>query len=239
MICNLKTLGLMAVAALAMSATLASAAQATEGNGFYTCGKTPSTHTTCKIHGEQYGTAAENYLEFGGQKVTCENAGVTMTAHMPTGTSTHLTVTYHTKDCTAEGLPATVNMNGCTYTWTRPTTSGGFPPWDATEDLVCPAGQSIDIEVFLFGTATGSHSVNVCTMKVLPKNGLTNTKGGAGTKNGKDDLTVTTRVTNTKYEGSGSCGASAGENGVGSHNTTVTATGPLGELEDLWLSHSG
>jgi hypothetical protein len=238
MIRNLKALGLMVVAALAISAMFVSAAQATEGNGFYTCGKTatPNVHTTCNVHGEQYGTVAENFFEAGGQKVTCENAGVTFTAHMPTGTSTHLTVTPHYKDCSAEGLPATVSMNGCTYTFRRPTTSGKTHPWDATVDLVCPAGKSVDIEVFLFGTPTGSHTVNACTVKVLPKNGLTNSEASVNTTGAKDDLTLTANITNVKYERTGSCGASSGENAKYVSKVTVTAKGAAGEAEDLWLS---
>jgi hypothetical protein len=240
MIRNLKALGLMAVAALAMSAMFASAAQANNaGTGTYTCGKTsPLTHTTCIIHGEQYGTTAENFFEAGGEKIHCENKGVTYTSHSANGTSADLTVTPHYKDCTtASNLPATVTMNGCTYTFTRPTTTGGTPKWDATVDLVCPVGVvGVDIHVYLFGTPT-SHSVQVCTITVLPKNNMTGTTAEAGVKETKDDLTVKANITKIKYEKSGSCGAESAETAIFKSNITVTAKNAAGEPDDLWLSH--
>jgi hypothetical protein len=241
MIRNLKALGLMAVAALAMSAMFASAAQANNnGTGTYTCGKTatPNVHTTCNIHGEQYGTIEENFFEAGAEKIHCPNSGVTYTSHSANGTSADLTVTPHYKDCTtSSNLPLTVTMNGCFLTLTRPTTTGGTPKWDATVDLKCPAGVvGVDIHIYLFGTPT-SHSVQVCTMTVFPKNNMTGLTAEAGTKAGKDDLTVKTNITAIKYEKSGSCGAETAETGILKSNITVTAKNAAGEADDLWLSH--
>jgi hypothetical protein len=233
MIRSLKALGLVVIAALALGAMLDSVAPANTGTGVFTCGKTPNTHTSCTLHGGL--TGAENFFEAAGQKTTCENQGVTYTS-AATGTNNDFTLTAHFKDCAQEGLPVTVNMNGCTVTTTQPTTTGVGSQYDGTADIVCPAGQTVDIETFLFGTPTGSHSVNVCTIKVLPKNGLTNTTAVAGTSGGKDAIAVNVNVTNLKYERSGSCGAASGENARLVGALTWTAKSLAGEPEDVWLS---
>jgi hypothetical protein len=233
---NVKALGLMVVAALSVTALIDATALANTGTGVFTCGKTPSTHTACILHGAQFGTAAENYFEpVGGMQILCENAGVTYTANA-TGTNKDVPVTPHYKDCTSEGLPATVNVNGCTGTITQPTTTGVGAQYDGTVDIVCPVGMSIDIEVFLFGTPTGSHSVNVCTVKILPKNGLTSTVAEVGTSGGKDDIVVKTNITNIKYERTGSCGTASGESGKLASTVTWTAKNAANEPDDVWLS---
>jgi hypothetical protein len=237
MIHNLKALGLMVVAALAVCAMLASAAEANQGfTSTFTCGKTfPLFHTTCLLHGEQVGTPEDNYFETsGGSKVQCENAGVTYTGHMADGTASEITVTPHYSDCTMEELPAVVTMNGCTFTLTRPTKTP--TDYHGTVDLVCPAGQVVVIHRYLFGTSTGSHMFDACTITILPKVGLTEVTYTTGVKNAKDDIKIDVNINNLIWTKEGGCGHSEGTAGKFVSTVTVTAKNVAGEPDDLWLS---
>ncbi|HST70733.1 MAG TPA: hypothetical protein VLI94_13885 [Solirubrobacterales bacterium] len=124
MICKLKTLGLAMVAVLAMSAFVASAAQAQ-----YTASSYPTTAT------------AESSL--GNDVFTTEGGTVECASHFE-GTlneaSTTLTVTPTYTNCKAFGFAsATVTMNGCAYVFHRVSKSSS----DVT--IECPAGKVITI----------------------------------------------------------------------------------------------
>ena len=251
MIRNIKMLGLLVVAALALSAVIASAAQAETGT--YTAGLTPSTHTTSTLTGEQEGTSEWNHFVAFGQQITCENQGVHYHGTISGGVATQVTITPTYADCTAEGLPETVTMNGCDYIFTRPVTDTG--KMTAKADLTCPAGKSIDIEVFLFGTPTGSHTTKVCTIKVFAtgpeteEGGVKHTVqelGGHVTytpgkrKVGEkeyDDMTVDATITGISAEESSTCGSAKTEEAQ--FTSTVTLFGEeevSNNPHDIWIS---
>jgi hypothetical protein len=245
MIRNLKVLGLMAVAALALSVMVASTAQAAP-NGILTAGLTPGTHTSVILTGEQYGAATENYFEtFSGSRIHCENSGVKFIGSS-TGTSTRVTGVSPTyKDCvatTAAGtLPATVTANECTYSFNQPEAQGGDTTWKSTVDLVCPAGKSIEVEIYQTGTSTAHHT-KLCTITLEPKTNMSHVlfhnKPAEGIT--KDDLTAKITLSGISYE----------EHGVlcpdGNtvtrtdwfYNSTVTikAEQADGTQDDLWIS---
>ena len=133
MIRNLKALGLLFVAALAMSAVAASGAQAEEGDpGTFTAGKTGGEpeHTHSEIVGTQVGTAHDNHFITEEGSVNCTNSGVSYTGTTETGTETELTITPNYEECwtyttvdpeTIEtGLPVTVKTTGCDYNFNQP-----------------------------------------------------------------------------------------------------------------------
>jgi hypothetical protein len=122
---NLKALGLAVVAVLAMSAFVASAAQASN----FTAAKYPTVIKGVQINGEHNFTAA-------GTGVKCKEAAFSGEA---TGPTKDLTISAAYGTCKDEifGLSATVTMNGCNYTFTEPA-SGEV-------DLVCPAGKIVEV----------------------------------------------------------------------------------------------
>jgi len=237
MIRNIKALGLVALAALVVGATAAQAVP----NGVYTAGITsPLTHTTSNLHGEQYGTAAENFFKTPASEFNCENTGVTFSGTISNGTATSMVAVPSYKDCTANGLPATIIINGCTYTLDQPEAiEGGDTTWSNTVDLVCPGGKAIELEVFLGGTKT-AHNTKICTITILPANNMgqviSHNIAGAGGK--KDDITVTADVSNIPVEEHGAaCPDGNTKAVVGTYKNSVTLTGKnaSGELDDVWV----
>ena len=124
MIRKFKTLGLAMVAVLAMSAFVASAAQAQ-----YTASSYPTTATA---------TSA-----LGNDVFTTEGGSVECASHFQgtlTEASSTLTVTPTYTSCKAFGFAhATVNMNGCAYVFHRTSATSS----NATVE--CPAGKSITV----------------------------------------------------------------------------------------------
>jgi hypothetical protein len=126
MLRNLKTLGLALVAVLAMSAVVASAASAAN----FTAASYPVTYSGSQAATEPHVFIADGY------ETTCKNAEFSGSASAASSTAT-LTPTY--SECTAFGLSATVDMNGCSYTFHLASTS------KADADLNCPAGAEVEI----------------------------------------------------------------------------------------------
>jgi len=124
MIRKFKTLGLAMVAVLAMSAFVASAAQAQ-----YTASSYPATATA---------TSA-----LGNDVFTTEGGTVECASHFEgtlTEASSSLTVTPTYTSCKAFGfVSATVNMNGCAYIFDRESASS------SAATVECPAGKSIQV----------------------------------------------------------------------------------------------
>jgi len=131
MIRNLKSLGLALVAVLAMSAMVASAAQAVPQ---YTGSAYPTTGTGSNTSG------SETFTTEGGT-VQCDSHFVgTLSAANST-----LTVTPSYSNCTAFGfINADVHENGCTYVF-HASSKLGTDHYSSTVDVVCPAGAQMVI----------------------------------------------------------------------------------------------
>ena len=122
-----KALGLALFATLALGAVMASAASATE----FTAASYPVKYTGTQASTEPHVFTADTY------ETTCKDASFSGEAEK---TSTTATLTPVYKECTAFGLSATVNMNGCDYLFHL-----GAEGNNATVDLVCPAGKDVTI----------------------------------------------------------------------------------------------
>jgi hypothetical protein len=248
---NLKALGLALVAVLALSAMAASAAQAEVEKGTFTAGITPSKHTTSTLHGKQIGEPKDNFFEINKEeagRVTCTNSGVSFTSILVGGTATKLTVAPTYTECLSTSLPTTVNTNECDYTFTQPETIEGGK-YTGKADLFCPAGQKIEIDVYLEGKLheEATYKTKACHIEVFPKEGEEQELGGhiiytvnkevevtTGVK--KDDVTVEATIEGIHWKKSGLCGAKEGNDGVYKNKVTVTGTSLLTQHQDVWIS---
>jgi len=210
MIRNYKAFGLALVAMLALGAFVAQAASAkpltVEG-----VAKGSTVHFT----GDQ--ETGHKFTSDSGT-VTCAKAVFDATAVTgESGAINELTVEPTYSSCTAFGFAtAHVNMTGCTYTFTTPTSLGGGQVTWGNEQLhiACPAGVTgIDITPTSFG-------VSICTQWVeaqTPTTGHVVGKNVAGSV--PMDVTLEATLTGIHYHGSGGiCGDS-------STHTNATYTG--------------
>lgn len=164
--CNLKSLGLALVAVLAVTAVVASAAQATPE---FTASAYPST-----------GTGSN---EAGGETFTTEAGTVRCDSHFEgqlTEADSTLKVSPTYTDCAAFGfLNAVVDTEECSYVFhaTEKVEAGVY---NSHVDVSCPEGQSIKI------------SGGTCKAKIESQEGLTTVK----TTNVIGDITVQPNVPN-------------------------------------------
>jgi hypothetical protein len=139
-----RALGLTLMAALALVAFAASAAQAVQ---------TPEFHVStapANIMGEQIGI--QSFSTVNGN-VTCNIAEFNGSTNVTTTASQ--TLTPHYENCTAFGFPATVNTNGCTYTFTLVKNSS---PATANVNINCAAGKAITVVGAGCTTTVGSQN---------------------------------------------------------------------------------
>jgi hypothetical protein len=183
MIRKFKALGLALVAVFAMSAVVASAAQATAGT-LTAEGKTVI--ATAEQVGEHEFVLTDHETEPGKFANTkCKKAVFTGTAGVTDGATS---VTAHPvyTECTAFGQPATITTTGCDYVLKTGTpTAGG---WHVTTDVVCGAFSVIKI-------VTGTCEVTVDSQTGLNTSEATNS-GGGGTAM---DLLLHTNITGIHY----------------------------------------
>lgn len=134
MLRDLKILGLMLVAILAMSAVVASAASATD---MFTLESSPTTLT-----GKQE-APNNNKFKIVGQTVQCETATFDATV---SGTAvseiTSIAPTY--SGCTLAGVPTTIDTNGCKYALFGNTDANGHGEVRIEK---CEAGKAIKITI--------------------------------------------------------------------------------------------
>jgi hypothetical protein len=128
---KLKALGTALIAVFAMSAAFASMASADE----LTSEISPVTITGLGGLGAEINKLS--FPEVGNTECTSSSYQVTTT--IPT-TSVSATPTY--AGCTSLGFPASIHMNGCSYTLTIEPGSGGTY---LIGSVVCPAGQEITV----------------------------------------------------------------------------------------------
>jgi hypothetical protein len=151
MIRNLKALGLLVVAAFAMTAIGASAAHAQPANfqaGSY----------TATVRGVQ---TTENTLSNGIRSVSCATAN--LTGGLPAA-STTITIESSYSNCTGNGnTTATVTTNGCDYTLhvvTKTATDTGT----GSVTIMCPPGQAIQVDIWATGKA--HNEPKLCRLEV-------------------------------------------------------------------------
>lgn len=207
---NLKAIGLTLVAMFAMSAFVASAAQA----GQFTAGESPAVLT-----GEQTTHNGETLHLFtaGLRKVQCKTALFEGTSTVPTTT---LTIEPTYSNCESAGLPATVTLNGCDYLFNEPEANGA--DFKGTVNIVCPAGKTIEVHIYS-SAANHTAGTSLCTITVEPatklgSNTYTNVAGSP------DHVTVTSEVANIPVKIHGSaliCGTATTSTYTG--GTTVKA----------------
>lgn len=203
----------MLVAALAMSALVASAAQAVPYTGLDGSSKNVET----VIHGTQVGSHSFT-AGSGFGAITCSTA--VFDGLSATGNSSTLSITPTYSGC-KDSFSRTVDvtMEGCTYLFNTPSGSGST--YTGSVNLVCPAGKSVIIHV------TSSPSTVACTVTVHAQTNLTsnhyeNIAGSPST------VTVKTDITNLQTTTSGgffNCGVTDGTHNDGSYVGHSTVSG--------------
>jgi hypothetical protein len=175
---NLRALGPIAIAALAIAIVPASAAQAEGAKGILSTGATPSTYQPATLVGKQYGTpGVKNRIKitgFGDERIfTCDE--VTFTGTVTDGKATTLTITPDYAKCQVKNnmgtFPVTVFMNGCDYILEQPETVAPLNTgkYEGGMELFCPIGKSIEAKVYFFGNSTmGTHSLLACNVRLFP-----------------------------------------------------------------------
>jgi hypothetical protein len=162
MIRNLKALGLAMVAVFAMSALVASAAQATVSTF------TPEKGEAATIHGVQSTT---HNFQVGSRTLTCGTATFLGSVTGNT-TDTKIVPTYEncdTKPVLGISFPAVVTMNSCYYTFTGENTVA-TGQYGVSVHVECDSGDEIVIHV-----KSGSNDICTLTIKPQTATGLTAT----------------------------------------------------------------
>jgi hypothetical protein len=200
MIRSVKLLALAATAALALTAFVASAAQAAPE---FHAEKVPVIY-----HGEQ---VKQHVFTVDTGIVKCNVATFEGTETVNTKTTTTLTPTY--QNCTAFGVKATIDTNGCDYLIHL--TQGGTTPYPTTTDVNCPTKP---IEVTPVGieciVTVGSQS-NLEGMKLTNEGGPTTTR----------DIFANLEVAGIAYDEHGKeCAGGTGTTG-GTYKGTATIKG--------------
>jgi hypothetical protein len=211
---NLKALALCVVAILAMSALVASAAQAKNN---ITAGEYEA-----DVTGTQVGV---NTLSNGVREVACATAS--LTGKLAAASST-ITITPAYENCTGNAsTTATVNVTGCDYLLhveeeTTATTGHG------SVTIQCPVGASIDVDIWATGK---SHSeTKLCRLQVPaqgPVKGIEyhiETSGVTGKKIIMLTIHMSTLTVN-RVEGTAlNCGAATTAKGTYNGNVESKAT---------------
>ncbi len=198
MIRNYKTLGLALMAMFAFGAIAAQGASAVPLT-------VETAAPTVFVTGDQDGGSHTFTTPEG--NVTCTNTTFSGSGAQASGQVNHLTVTPDYTSCKAFFIAnADVIHNGCTYTFTTPSTDigDGQVTWHPNDlHIVCPTGKSIQITPTVFGAS-------VCTQSVGPQ---TVTGGHVVGKNvlGSKPMDITLEITlsGIHYTGTGgACGNS-------------------------------
>ena len=199
MIRNYKAFGLALMAMLALGAFVAQGASAKQLT-------VPSGLTTVYVTGEK---DLENQHVFStpNGSVKCTTTHFHGSGPAASGSVNEITVEPTYTGCTAFGFAtAHVKVNGCTYTFTTPTSIGvGQVTWSGSSQfhILCPAGKQIEITPTAFG-------VSNCTQFVpeqTPTSGHIIGKNAGGSGAGEMDVTLETTLSGIHYTGTGGlCG---------------------------------
>jgi hypothetical protein len=197
MIAKLKALGLALVAVLAMSAIVATAAQATAGTlTTFPEGK------TVKIAAEQtakFGAEAHEFvltdheLEAGKfANFRCETVHLHGVGTYTTGATT-FTLEPTTKGCTAFGQPATITTTGCHYLLHTGTPTTPGPGWHVVKTLICTGANLIKIVTGTCELTIGSQAAEGLTTSEV-------TNSGPGVPETAMDLLLHTNLHSIEYK---------------------------------------
>jgi len=217
MIRNVKILGLLVVAAMAMSAMVASAASAVEFHSDST--NTWLTNTTT--------TGTSHKFDAAGNNITCTTASFKSTQEAKTTSSIKAEATY--ANCTFFGVAVTVSMGNCAYEFKA---NGEVAVVDRT-GLNCDSAK-----ITFKGTFLGAS----CHVEIGEQTGLkTATYDGASTAVGT--VTVTPAVTGITYTATGGLCGETGTKTNGNYTSgTTTMTGYVdtagaeGASTPIWVS---
>jgi hypothetical protein len=230
---NVKVLGLAVVAVLALSAVVASAAQA----HMFRAASYPAF-----IHGDQDG-GTHIFEIAGGRKFTCEEVTFTGTVASTAAAAEGVTVTPDYKKCHAkfplfeQKLPVTVTMNGCDFLFTTPETKTPPDEYTGKVHLKCPENKKIEIHVYENATKHAEDK-SLCTFSVGAKDNLGSITyhNKTNTPTSVNDVTLTGLVTNIPYTRTSgtlaNCGGATGESTY-TGNSTVTATDEFGNPNEI------
>ena len=225
---NLKALGLSLMAVLALSAVVASAAQANN---------VTAAKYTATLTGKDLGKKAGEYARFtvgnGARFIECEESIYTATL---VKAETVITVTPTYNKCFANGLtsvPATVTMNECDYMLeaTSKTT--------ARLSVKCPVGKQIEIHLYE-NAAAHTAKTSLCTYDISDKvvaekkqnQNLEKITLEKGTEGGVEDITLKLALekvaVNSTIGAAGVCGVKGPAETLATLNGTATITGNAG-----------
>jgi hypothetical protein len=171
---RIKTLVVAALAVLAVSAAMASSAQA---QGEFTAASYPATLT---------GTQQEQVVLIWEDNLTKTCKQMLFHSSISAATST-LTASATYSDCTVFGfINGTIEMNGCQYRFHVTAPTGEVDTYAGTADLICPIGKKVFVKS---GT---------CEVHVPEQLGMKEVKFISNTAAG--DVTVQLNITGIKYE---------------------------------------
>jgi hypothetical protein len=174
MACNVKTFGLALVASFAMSAMVASAAQAE--SFWFTSEVSPTTLT-----GSQKTEFFDKFKTDSGS-VTCEKATY---SGLQTTTASSVTFIPVYEECEIGGVPATIDLNSCDYVLTQHTRVD-TTKFTVTTTINCTGTNQIKITVTLPG---GTVKCTISVPEQTIATGVTLTNGNNGST-GKTDITA-------------------------------------------------
>jgi hypothetical protein len=203
---KLKTMGIALIAVFALTAVVASAAQASEfGWASGTTKIERSANTVQKFNVPGIGSFECNEVVAFATGLTGTGAASVTTDK---GSLTYNDTTKGSDKCPASLGTATIATNECQYVFT-PGTSTGTGTSSGFVDIVCPTGKSIEVNVS-----------GLCLVKVGPQTGLGpvaySTNAGPPTS-----VTITPNVTNIAW-------STAPKSLCGTHSgTTATYTGDV------------
>jgi hypothetical protein len=177
---NLKVLGLALVASFALSAMVASAAQA---ESFWFTSEIASPTIT----GSQKAAFFDKFKTDSGT-VTCEKATYTGSA---TGTtSATITIIPKYEECEIAGVPAKIDMNSCDYIFTQHTKIE-TTKYTVTTTINCTGTNEIKV------TITPPGGTVKCTINIPHQTIATGVTATNGTSGGKADITADVSINPT------------------------------------------
>ncbi|HSS04682.1 MAG TPA: hypothetical protein VLK89_05795 [Solirubrobacterales bacterium] len=242
-----KLLGLAALAILSVGATVTPAASAAEGllkrpYWFKSDGSMTTTLT-----GTQVG---ENEFETDTYVIKCKT--ITYSGTMAGETTTTLTVTPTFNTCsTIGGNTATVETNGCSYTYhtdeqtgeeTSPIIHDWFNAFDTTTTIECPTttidGKKVTDEIKI---KISNGGVLKCTIDIPEQNAATGALFKEANMGALKDISVTnsfSKITYTETAGTPPNACTEGKdttNGKYRGSTTFTGDNLAGEPTSIWV----
>ena len=160
------------------------------------------THVSGTLSGFLVGT---NVLKMPEGKVECTTA--TFAGKTAIGEESDVTLEPTFSGCEGFGFPATVTMNGCTYTLTTPAKVKA-DEYTGNVDMVCPGTSVVEIHIYIFKNAWSSA---LCTIIVKPATelGTVTYTDKTNTKTSANALLADWNVSSIPVELHGTCPESA------------------------------